>query len=265
MSKENQKKLLKDFSDSYNEWYSWCMVPLSYREMLKAVACGDAEVELTEDSDWPADFFFKWNRKKEDRKETYMSFYEDQIVAVFEDGVVSVSKVIKENEDTLELLDFEDPVHKSKVVDVEFTENFPYVKIDDLIDDAEDFQKITSQMIDCKNQIHEGDFDKKIVITCPICEGSGHEGFDREDPPNPYVCQYCDGEKELSLSPHKKKEMPTETQENAVDFEERYGSIDFLKIAMSALNQLLVSKNVIKPEQLQEYLEKEMDTFKRNY
>ena len=74
MLKENNNNLVKEFNDSYNEWYSWCMIPLTHEEMLMAVACGDGEVSLIKEDDWPEDFFFKWIKKREERKETYMQF-----------------------------------------------------------------------------------------------------------------------------------------------------------------------------------------------
>ena len=274
MSKNNRESSDKDFLDSYNEWYSFCIVPVSYQDMLYAVACGDAEVSLVKDDDWPEDYFFKWNRKSEDRigdwkieqiehldeKETSMDFYEDEYVAVTEDGVANLTKVISISGDSLKLVGFDDLVHQSKVCSIEFAEEaFPRCEMDGLVEDAKLCNKIISQILKIN------DYNKKTTIECPICDGSGHEGFDREDPPNPYVCSCCDGAKELSLEPNKNKsETKTEIKTNAIDFEKEYGSVNLLKIMMSALNQLLASKNVIKPEQLQEYLAVEMELFKGN-
>jgi hypothetical protein len=36
------------------------------------------------------------------------------------------------------------------------------------------------------------------AVECDHCGGSGHDGFDREHPPNPYVCGECDGRKWVS-------------------------------------------------------------------
>lgn len=31
------------------------------------------------------------------------------------------------------------------------------------------------------------------VVVCPHCEGTGKDGHDREDPPNWYICDECNG------------------------------------------------------------------------
>lgn len=37
------------------------------------------------------------------------------------------------------------------------------------------------------------------MVKCPCCDGSGINGYDRSYPdPNPYVCELCGGEKEIS-------------------------------------------------------------------
>jgi len=35
-------------------------------------------------------------------------------------------------------------------------------------------------------------------VTCEYCSGSGHDGFDRSYPPNPYICGECDGKGKVS-------------------------------------------------------------------
>lgn len=69
----DRKKLWDLFYRSHGYWYSWCMVPLSYRDMLLAVAFGDAEVkEIDDDPDWPADLYFRWVKPVGDRSHHYV-------------------------------------------------------------------------------------------------------------------------------------------------------------------------------------------------
>lgn len=46
----------------------------------------------------------------------------------------------------------------------------------------------------------------RVIITCPACGGDGSQGHDRCMPPNPYVCQICDGSRNVELVPAKTAE-----------------------------------------------------------
>jgi len=67
-NKEVELKHWEEFYNSYNMWWSFCIVPLNYYSMLLAVAYGDAEVKhINDDKEWPADFFFRWVRPLDQR------------------------------------------------------------------------------------------------------------------------------------------------------------------------------------------------------
>jgi len=208
MLKENNNNLVKEFNDSYNEWYSWCMVPLTHEEMLMAVACGDGEVSLIKEDDWPEDFFFKWNKKREERKETYMQFDKGDCVVILEDGIATLTKVIEINDDYLKLEGYEDKVHSSKIHNIELAiDAFKYNEADQLIEDAESYNSIKDQMFECMNMSTRasGFPDTEIVIDCLMCEGTGEDGHDRCFPPNPYLCDFCEGTGSLILQKSKTK------------------------------------------------------------
>ena len=48
----------------------------------------------------------------------------------------------------------------------------------------------------------DGETDR-LVVTCPACNGSGEDGQDRCLPPNPYVCEVCDGYGKVEILPAK--------------------------------------------------------------
>lgn len=68
--KERRKEQCEDFYNS-DSWWSWCITPLSHRDMLLAVAWGDAEVKEIKEEEWPVDLFFRWIKKVEDRSHKY--------------------------------------------------------------------------------------------------------------------------------------------------------------------------------------------------
>ena len=61
------------------------------------------------------------------------------------------------------------------------------VCFDDLFEEVNQFCQLKFDLIDKKE------------FTCPICEGSGTDGNDRESPPNKYVCSVCNGNKTISI------------------------------------------------------------------
>jgi len=73
---ENQpatrEELWEDFVNS-DGWHSFCITPLSWRDMVFAVAYGDAEVKYIDDNndDWPPDLFFRWLKPIDERSYEY--------------------------------------------------------------------------------------------------------------------------------------------------------------------------------------------------
>lgn len=65
----NREELWKEFYKS-ESWQSWCVTPLSYKDMLLAVTFGDAEVKEHSD-EWGPDLFFKWTKPAEERSHEY--------------------------------------------------------------------------------------------------------------------------------------------------------------------------------------------------
>ena len=45
-------------------------------------------------------------------------------------------------------------------------------------------------IVECLNEL----IDEYRDRLCIHCMGSGNDGFDRQDPPNPYICPNCKGE-----------------------------------------------------------------------
>ena len=68
------KKIDREFYDSCNQWHSLCITPLSFNNIVFAVANGDAEVKTTThdtDAFGIPDVYFRWVRKKEKRWDIY--------------------------------------------------------------------------------------------------------------------------------------------------------------------------------------------------
>ena len=56
-----------------------------------------------------------------------------------------------------------------------------------------------------------------------------------------------------------------DVRERVFEFEEKYGTEDFIKTGCSALNRLLVEKGIITAEELQESMLKEMESFEKRH
>ncbi|MBD3406182.1 MAG: hypothetical protein GF411_08710 [Candidatus Lokiarchaeota archaeon] len=54
------------------DYMSWCIVPMSTRDMLIAVAFGDAEVESRDDNEWGPDLYFRWLKSPDKRSHEYV-------------------------------------------------------------------------------------------------------------------------------------------------------------------------------------------------
>jgi hypothetical protein len=51
----------------------------------------------------------------------------------------------------------------------------------------------------------------RLIVQCPVCNGSGEDGYDRCIPPNSYVCPICDGSGKVEIIPAKAAEKGTST------------------------------------------------------
>lgn len=71
----SRKDNWEEFMNS-NNWWSFCIVPLTYHCALLAVAYGEAEVKIIEDEGWPKDLFFRWTIPYEERKYDYPEIYD---------------------------------------------------------------------------------------------------------------------------------------------------------------------------------------------
>jgi len=69
--------------------------------------------------------------------------------------------------------------------------------------DAGEWKKFIGEVCEQDDKKHRLCETDKIVVTCFWCKGSGHDGHDREYPPNPYVCQICDGSGRVEIKPEK--------------------------------------------------------------
>jgi hypothetical protein len=189
-----RRDLKEEFLDSQDAWWSLTMIYFTYKEMVFAMACGDAEVKWLDDEDLPGDFFFRWIKPRSER-------------------------------DCDRFIDFDREIQNKRPEIKDKTEdcNFGSEKID------EDY------------------------IVCPNCNGTGEDGHDRCEPPNPYVCLICQGEKKI---------FKTFVENKAIEFEKQYGTELFLKLGTTALNKLLVEKGIITSKELIESFEEEIDKFK---
>jgi hypothetical protein len=71
--------------------------------------------------------------------------------------------------------------------------------------DAKHWRKLMRDLceqVDKKTRLCEVEV---VTIQCPYCEGTGFDGYDRSIPPNPYICQLCDGEKKIEIRPKGKE------------------------------------------------------------
>ena len=59
-------------------------------------------------------------------------------------------------------------------------------------------KKMIGEILDYQNRIFQGR-EEKIIVTCPICDGTGFEGHDRSVPPCPYICYLCDGHGKVEI------------------------------------------------------------------
>jgi len=78
-------------------------------------------------------------------------------------------------------------------------------ELESIQDDAEEWKKFIGELLDQddkKNRFFKID---RIVVSCPMCGGSGYTGHDREYPPNPYICRICDGSGKVEIKPFKDK------------------------------------------------------------
>ena len=75
-----------------------------------------------------------------------------------------------------------------------------YNNIEDKLIDAAHYQKMIDEVLECLEKRH-GNLQEKIIITCPMCEGEGCDGHDRCVPPNPYICEVCNGYGKIELRP----------------------------------------------------------------
>ena len=51
--------------------------------------------------------------------------------------------------------------------------------------------------------------------------------------------------------------------EKVNEFEKKYGTIEFFKVASSSLNRLLVKKGVVRKEEIQQFLLDEIEQYKK--
>jgi hypothetical protein len=77
MASRQKKSIDQEFYDSFSQWYSMTIVPLSDRNIVLAVANGDAELKVStyrdcKDGDWDIpDLWFRWKRQKRNRWSIY--------------------------------------------------------------------------------------------------------------------------------------------------------------------------------------------------
>lgn len=66
-------------------------------------------------------------------------------------------------------------------------------ELESIKDDAKSWKKFINEVVEQDDKKHRLCEIDEIVVTCPWCDGTGTDGHDRSYPPNPYVCQICDG------------------------------------------------------------------------
>ena len=76
-----------------------------------------------------------------------------------------------------------------------------YLDPEDVCEDAMRWKKMMKELYESSERVFTEHSEMNVSITCPWCEGTGHDGHDRCDPPNPYTCQICGGSGKVVIKP----------------------------------------------------------------
>ncbi len=110
------------------------------------------------------------------------------IDSLFEERKLSAEYIVQLFEDIQDCQTKEQWEHTNKKRFIELIEEYKQQPQDD-------FDYANSSMEEIKEHVVESMMEsvRKDLGFCPDCDGSGFSGHDRCDPPNPYVCENCDG------------------------------------------------------------------------